>query len=454
MTNRKLLNQEVAEALKIEEMWEEQEDANDEFSDEEYMIEYQNKIVENRIETKYKGYCTCPDGEIYEVQSKVRSGCDLDCSSDAELSKCFLITDRKLPEYPGIICGKPNHPSPVKSSQDEIWILVLILQNMQMYNSKTAADLDITNIQDYFTGINNLPRLGSRIREIELHALYQYLELPDFKLDVYDHEDTTAGVSGGYCTCPSGQTYAVGDRFTGCKELACTNGISSSKTCFNYEGPWTWKSVDCHVEHNGIIDNIYQNLDFEYRPYLGVRTRDRLKLSKIYISGQYIEFNINDIVTPGIGGFTQDFTGGLCHSDTQGAGIQSSQGVISIGPDDNLSFRYGYICMQGCKNCAPGDDTTTLSQEFFPKTTTLGAFANYKQHVLVSRINEAVLGAIPNLCESQDSYIYGKIYNSSVIKGVFHTGSKTKNFGLFVARWEPNYPNYAISFKLMRSDRR
>lgn len=254
--------------------------------------------------------------------------------------------------------------------------------------------------------------------------------------------------------CPSGDTYAVGDKSSGCKELACTNGISSSKRCFNYEGPWTWKSVVCHVEHNGIIDNIYQSLDFEYRPYLGVLTRDRLKLSKIHISGQYIEFNINDIASPDIGGFTQDFTGSLCHSDTQGTGFQSSQGVISIGPDDNLSFRYGHICMQGCWNCVPGDHMTTHSQQFFPKTTTLGPFPNYKHHVLVSRINEAVIGAIPNLCEGQDSYIYGKIYNSSVIKGVFHTGSKTKNFGLFVARTEPNYPNYSISFKLMRSDRR
>ena len=160
--------------------------ASKKISEEAYKIEYQNKIVENQIETRYKGYCTCSNGEIYEVQSKQRTGCNLDCSSDAEQSKCFLITDQKLPEHPGIICGKRNHPSPVGSAQDEIWILVFKLRNMQMYSSKTHANLDITNIQDYYTNINNLPRLGSSIRDIELHALYPYLELPDAALDVHN----------------------------------------------------------------------------------------------------------------------------------------------------------------------------------------------------------------------------------------------------------------------------
>ena len=49
---------------------------------------------------------------------------------------------------------------------------------------------------------------------------------------------------GGFCTCPDGQVYGVGDNNDACRTLACYGGRSS--TCFkSVGGPWSGNKVNC-----------------------------------------------------------------------------------------------------------------------------------------------------------------------------------------------------------------
>ena len=47
----------------------------------------------------------------------------------------------------------------------------------------------------------------------------------------------------GYCECPSGKTYAVGDQRNSCGSLSCINGKAGE--CFKKEGDWSGNSVVC-----------------------------------------------------------------------------------------------------------------------------------------------------------------------------------------------------------------
>ena len=61
--------------------------------------------------------------------------------------------------------------------------------------------------------------------------------------DVVRKQSFWAGVSGGTCTCPNGQTYLAGDAYNDCKTLLCTNGSYSG--CQKVRGPWSHKEVIC-----------------------------------------------------------------------------------------------------------------------------------------------------------------------------------------------------------------
>lgn len=49
---------------------------------------------------------------------------------------------------------------------------------------------------------------------------------------------------GGYCTCPDGETYPVGDNDDACGTLACIGGTAG--TCTKSDGDWSYRSVTCH----------------------------------------------------------------------------------------------------------------------------------------------------------------------------------------------------------------
>jgi len=59
------------------------------------------------------------------------------------------------------------------------------------------------------------------------------------------YEENAPGIGGwgGYCTCPDGSKYAVGDNFDACGSLACINGQSGE--CHRRKGEWSNKKVTC-----------------------------------------------------------------------------------------------------------------------------------------------------------------------------------------------------------------
>ena len=58
--------------------------------------------------------------------------------------------------------------------------------------------------------------------------------------------DPKAGHWGGYCTCPSGHSYPVGDNHDNCGSLACHGGKSGK--CIPEKGVWSQKSVTCKIK--------------------------------------------------------------------------------------------------------------------------------------------------------------------------------------------------------------
>ena len=50
---------------------------------------------------------------------------------------------------------------------------------------------------------------------------------------------------GGYCKCPNGEQYAVGDeQDSACEKLACGNGEKIS--CYKKKGIWSKRKVSCY----------------------------------------------------------------------------------------------------------------------------------------------------------------------------------------------------------------
>ena len=61
--------------------------------------------------------------------------------------------------------------------------------------------------------------------------------------NVVNTQTMWAGINGGTCTCPNGQSYPAGDAYDDCKTLSCTNGSYSG--CQKVWGPWSHKEVIC-----------------------------------------------------------------------------------------------------------------------------------------------------------------------------------------------------------------
>eukprot|EP00662_Eupelagonemidae_sp_cell21_P037098 gene37098-biopygen62852 len=49
---------------------------------------------------------------------------------------------------------------------------------------------------------------------------------------------------GGFCDCPDGERYAVGDNHDSCGSLACA-GCTQVGSCNRYDGAWSRRSVEC-----------------------------------------------------------------------------------------------------------------------------------------------------------------------------------------------------------------
>jgi hypothetical protein len=72
------------------------------------------------------------------------------------------------------------------------------------------------------------------------------VEKSDKVPDTYLKMDPNAGNWGGYCTCPSGHSYPVGDNHDNCSSLACHGGKSGK--CIPEKGVWSQNSVTCKIK--------------------------------------------------------------------------------------------------------------------------------------------------------------------------------------------------------------
>merc|ERR1719158_2326718 len=61
--------------------------------------------------------------------------------------------------------------------------------------------------------------------------------------NTYDKGVGGVGGWGGYCTCPNGQVYAVGDKMNWCGSLSCENGKPGE--CHKRDGEWSRNKVTC-----------------------------------------------------------------------------------------------------------------------------------------------------------------------------------------------------------------
>ena len=61
--------------------------------------------------------------------------------------------------------------------------------------------------------------------------------------NAYTQDGGQAGAWGGFCTCPDGRAYAVGDALNFCTSLACHGGVAGA--CEHHDGAWTHHTVTC-----------------------------------------------------------------------------------------------------------------------------------------------------------------------------------------------------------------
>jgi hypothetical protein len=54
-----------------------------------------------------------------------------------------------------------------------------------------------------------------------------------------------SGAPGGFCICPNGKKYGIGDNNDDCKSLACEGGVQYSKCNGHADPQWSHKRVVC-----------------------------------------------------------------------------------------------------------------------------------------------------------------------------------------------------------------
>ena len=122
----------------------------------------------------------------------------------------------------------------------------------------TAAFVDVVAIGNQFTCISNVPcDVKWRYRGDEAacstvalevlagDAFLSSVSVVNAAANVYTHniDDGSVGDWGGWCTCPDGGLYQVGDTGDACDALACVGGTAGE--CFQGEGAWSRNRVVC-----------------------------------------------------------------------------------------------------------------------------------------------------------------------------------------------------------------
>lgn len=182
---------------------------------------------------------------------------------------------------------------------------------------------------------------------------------PD-QIDDKDPMFANVGIWGGYCRCPSGNAYAVGDRNDSCKSLACTNGTMMS--CFDKRGKWSKKKVVCAMDNEQVIDIVLESAyvmpghgkwsDSELRSTHikldGNQKSIMLFATEIQYNRDFREINSYEHIVK----ITSDMN--FCGMAAVNVGENLPMGwggYVSKSPTNNLLLKIDKRCYPGCLTC-------------------------------------------------------------------------------------------------------
>jgi len=201
------------------------------------------------------GWCTCPDGQRYNV-GDLFDGCangpqSLACYGGTP-GECVKVVERARVGM-RVTCAKAASPSgKVDEPSGQVNVYEHVSSGVGGWGGWcTCPDGQRYNVGDLFDGCANGPqslacfggvpgecvkavdeaRNGMQVTCAGLAAEPSEQEVgianPHEQVNIYEHSNGV-GAWGGWCTCPDGQRYNVGDLFDGCangpQSLACFGG--------------------------------------------------------------------------------------------------------------------------------------------------------------------------------------------------------------------------------------
>lgn len=165
------------------------------------------------------GYCYCPDGQRYAVG---------DNGDSCQSLRCF-----------NGVSGKCNK----RTGKWSNWQVTCDPDGKPKKDNKPKSDQSLLDFDDLKDKIEKIP-------EIDYESDAYKKSANSYKKGI----NGAAGAWGGFCTCPDGLMYGVGDNNDGCMSLSCENGTQG--TCYRRRDMrWAFKSVYCSS-----IDKVDKNL--------------------------------------------------------------------------------------------------------------------------------------------------------------------------------------------------
>ena len=315
----------------------------------------------------------------------------------------------------------------------------------------------------------------STITSYELDQLLGQYSKPDPKHDTYidyDGEKGPVGFYGGYCTCPSGKRYMVGDNNDNCQTMACIGGTPGS--CYKSAGDWSKKMVKCFVDKSKVVKNIEQPgpfyLIFELKSMTFGANVNKIEIDlgsqivkaqgnqKIFISG--LEYNqffklwfYADASVCHMTGL-----GGTVPSNNENGEFTAFKGAMGSSGDKNSIIRFTERCTENCSKCIPVGGMGILESadaaplgfaSLLNPMQFLNPVEGYGTGIKVITLGEAFIGNMQD-SEVNAVFLFGKLSNREILKGVL-VCEDPLNRGVFIAKREPHFGASTVSFALRNS---
>lgn len=189
------------------------------------------------------GYCTCPDGQRYGVGDNGDSCGSLACVGGMAGA-----------------CTKEDNP---EWSRNKVTCADAVTYNTPGVGSWggycTCPNGEKYGVGDMGDSCGSLACFGGTPSECtkrdNAEWSHKRVVCANFQPNVYEDKAPGVGGWGGYCTCPDGQVYGVGDRGDACGSLACIGGVPG-ECQRKYSVHWSHKQVTCAYAKNTQKTNV------------------------------------------------------------------------------------------------------------------------------------------------------------------------------------------------------